>query len=244
MSWQVLHLKNRPAILTGEAYYAKDYCFFHGKNSSIIIHPLTMRFLEISNDSYGLASNSYINFVEANTISVFKYDNNENPVTLKLDVDRIWNDNLKQTKLLQTIEAETKMLNFGFWSWTATILILISIIIFCIRLFFRKKSVKEKEMTIESENISDVNLQAEEQFVKSNLIDAILNSSNLLLNIDELDEILNINYLEPDSRKLRRHRLLSELQKEHPTLITRVKDSSDRRRFLYKITIPDTKKFA
>ena len=58
-----------------------------------------------------------------------------------------------------------------------------------------------------------------------------------VLTIDELDELLNITHLEPDSRKLRRFRLLKELSKSHPFMISRVKDKDDKRRFNYKVIV-------
>lgn len=53
------------------------------------------------------------------------------------------------------------------------------------------------------------------------------------LDIDELDELLEIYHMESDSRKLKRHRLLSDLEKTNPGLIQRQKDETDRRRFIY-----------
>ena len=55
------------------------------------------------------------------------------------------------------------------------------------------------------------------------------------LDIDQLDELLEINHMESDSRKLKRHRILSDLEKTHPGLIQRQKDETDKRRFIYII---------
>lgn len=55
------------------------------------------------------------------------------------------------------------------------------------------------------------------------------------INVDELDEILDISHLIQDSKKLRRHRLLNDLDNIYPGYISRIKDESDKRKFLYQI---------
>ena len=58
---------------------------------------------------------------------------------------------------------------------------------------------------------------------------------NKNLTIQELDALLEIDKLSSDSRKLKRHRLINELNRSYPGLIVRVKDLSDRRRNIYQI---------
>ena len=55
------------------------------------------------------------------------------------------------------------------------------------------------------------------------------------LTIEELDEILEITHLEPDSKKLKRTRLINDLNNLKPNFIERQRDESDKRRYLYKI---------
>jgi DNA-binding MarR family transcriptional regulator len=55
------------------------------------------------------------------------------------------------------------------------------------------------------------------------------------LTIEELDEIFEIVHLEPDSKKLKRTRLINELNVSKPNFIERERDESDKRRYLYKI---------
>lgn len=54
--------------------------------------------------------------------------------------------------------------------------------------------------------------------------------------MEELDTVLEINHLLLESRKLRRHRYLSDLNKVYPGFIARTKDEQDKRKFLYLIT--------
>lgn len=95
-------------------------------------------------------------------------------------------------------------------------------------LYQRRKKLKTATVDSPSEII------IEELPIQTEIIENLINSSKNVLTTDELDYILKIGHLEQDSRKLRRHRLLSEIQ-NHPTLITRIKDVADRRRFLYKV---------
>ena len=55
------------------------------------------------------------------------------------------------------------------------------------------------------------------------------------LTIEELDEIFEIVHLEPDSKKLKRTRLINELNVSKPNFIERERDESDKRRYLYKV---------
>ena len=63
----------------------------------------------------------------------------------------------------------------------------------------------------------------------------ILSTLKTTFDIDELDTLLEISHMESDSRKLKRHRLLSDLEKTHPGLIERHKDETDKRRYIYII---------
>jgi hypothetical protein len=55
------------------------------------------------------------------------------------------------------------------------------------------------------------------------------------LTIEDLDEIFEIVHLEPDSKKLKRTRLINELNVSKPNFIERERDESDKRRYLYKV---------
>lgn len=55
------------------------------------------------------------------------------------------------------------------------------------------------------------------------------------LRTHQIDELFDIQKLSYDSRKLKRHRLIQEINKKHPNLIQRVKDNEDQRKYLYII---------
>ena len=55
------------------------------------------------------------------------------------------------------------------------------------------------------------------------------------LRTHQIDELFDIQKLSYDSRKLKRYRLIKEINKKHPNLIQRVKDNEDQRKYLYII---------
>ena len=50
---------------------------------------------------------------------------------------------------------------------------------------------------------------------------------------DELDDLFHIQELDYDSRKLKRSRIIAELNKKHEGLLERKRDPSDKRKFIY-----------
>jgi hypothetical protein len=70
---------------------------------------------------------------------------------------------------------------------------------------------------------------------KHSYYDRIIAFSGKTLRTYELDELFDIQKLSYDSRKLKRHRLIQEINKQHPKLINRIKDKEDQRKYLYFI---------
>ena len=70
---------------------------------------------------------------------------------------------------------------------------------------------------------------------KHNYYDKISTCSGKTLRTHEMDELFDIEKLSYDSRKLKRHRLIQEINKKHPDLIQRIKDKEDQRKYLYII---------
>ena len=67
------------------------------------------------------------------------------------------------------------------------------------------------------------------------LVQQLLQVKQTSLTQEELDTLLGIAHMEGESKKTKRHRLLSMIESQYPGLIERQKDSSDKRRFLYFI---------
>jgi hypothetical protein len=84
----------------------------------------------------------------------------------------------------------------------------------------------------------NVSNNQKEDFSKNFYLDALIHSSKNFFTVSELDSLFGINELLNDSRKLKRHRIINELNKQFPGLITRIKDDTDRRRNIYQIHLP------
>jgi hypothetical protein len=69
------------------------------------------------------------------------------------------------------------------------------------------------------------------------LYQRIIFSNRTSLSVHELDIILEIDKLSSDSKKLKRHRLINELNKNYPGIIQRQKDLTDKRRNIYLINL-------
>jgi hypothetical protein len=70
---------------------------------------------------------------------------------------------------------------------------------------------------------------------KHNYYDKIATYAGEILRTHEIDVLFEIEKLSYDSRKLKRHRLIQEINKKHLDLIQRVKDKEDQRKYLYII---------
>lgn len=105
-------------------------------------------------------------------------------------------------------------------------LILLIILIVIILFFFINKY----------KNLNKISNTIDNKFNKDpNVIELIYNSDKNYVTVEELDVILQINHLEINSLRLKRHRILKEVEKHRPGLITRIKDVADKRKFKYQI---------
>ena len=55
------------------------------------------------------------------------------------------------------------------------------------------------------------------------------------ISLAELDEIFEINHMESESKKSKRHRMLKNIEQKYPGFIQREKDELDRRKFSYNL---------
>lgn len=92
-------------------------------------------------------------------------------------------------------------------------------------LYFYQKS---KKRNIDSHEV--IYTKFEDQ-----LYQRIITCKKTTLSVHELDIILEIEKLSSDSKKLKRHRLINELNKNYPGIIQRQKDLTDKRRNIYII---------
>lgn len=226
MTWKKISGEAEISGLQGECYYATDYVFFHGRNRSALILCSEKKFVLLQNDACGLAPNAYVEAIDGNVIYIRKFDNTGKPDSLRMDLSKMWQQHGREVKVLFDGPAKPSA---GF-AWMAALAG--SIVAGGGILLLRLKKKRGAEAAGGGEGYE---VQENSPVTRSELLTLVLNSQKRLLSTDELDELLKISHLEADSRKLRRHRLLSEIQKEFPGLIERVKDSGDRRRFMYRI---------
>ena len=144
-----------------------------------------------------------------------------------LNLDSLWQANKSKSEaLLPMNPAESNSENRHSHFYLAGLFLFFAGAIFW---FWSKKRrlsdsvVIPKDLDVNQESLSD-------QYYRS-----IIACEKVVLSMEELDVLLGIDYMEADSRKLRRHRLLQDLKETHPGLITRIKDEKDRRRFLYQV---------
>lgn len=227
-TWEAFQQLKSVPFLKGESYYTKDFIFFLSKNNSLLVSPITNSIIIINNDKYGISPNAYITDINNNTIVLASRNNNGEVLEVSLTLSDIWKGNEKFASPIELVPIE----NNSSLKWLFFSLLAIVIFIGVILIRQRNKKLSEQNTLINGGTNHNV---IEESPILDELSKSLMQSAKNVLSTEELDLVLNISHLEPDSRKLRRHRIISELQKQNPTLITRIKDSTDRRKFLYKI---------
>lgn len=162
--------------------------------------------------------------IDINSISSIRIGSSSiKPQPLNLNFDSIFTKNIHLAKILILEPSWFQVACFQKWP----IVICISILISALLLFFKKlnKIIKTPVVIVKSNGKNDIEA----------LITKIKASTNKELTIDELDVLLDIFHLELESRKLKRHRLLHVIDIKSPNLISRTKDVTDKRKYLYII---------
>jgi hypothetical protein len=183
-----------------------DYILILQKNKGFIVDQKT-------GDSKDLESQTFSKLMKGPKLGVFQnkiiaYSLNNQSI-FKLDLSK-----------------ELRRSKEGLISWKLVIgciFFIVCVLAFVyIRIYFysQKRDVPiESTPTVHSEN---------------SLYQRIINSKKSLT-LQELDVILEIDKLSHDSKKLKRHRLINELNSHFPGLITREKDLTDKRRNIYVV---------
>ena len=239
MTWECFVQPDSSARIYGLSLYTNDYCFQFGAFQSLIFKPSEFKYLLIRNDDYGFNNVEYLKSINHNTILIKTNGGSSLIDTLfvTLNVDTIWKKNSANTKTLQLLPILKPTESLSYTAWLLAFVILGSIPMMAYYYKKRKKSIAIFDEIVDSETMQKLEIDdipAEE--LKSDLYKAILNCGKLHVSTEELDELLAISHLEPDSKKLKRHRLLNKIEKNHPGFIVRVKDQIDKRQFSYKIT--------
>jgi hypothetical protein len=155
-----------------------------------------------------------------------------------LEVNQIINDTLPEFKYCKPVNntlffkgkdgnksvSVSKCFNDSYPSWMLYLFVFVLIIVVLFLILFYSKKHKKVEL---SEKWVEIE--------KHSYYDRIIAFSGKTLRTYELDELFDIQKLSYDSRKLKRHRLIQEINKQHPKLINRIKDKEDQRKYLYFI---------
>jgi len=198
-----------------EFFYLKDFVIAKGLNHSFIFNLNTREYIYGDNDALGIKQfNGYNTNVHDNFLDAWILDSAQTVVKdPQRDIQSLWKENLKLAKpltldpsLLQQYPLETGGLILG-------IFLLIG------GLLTYRKLHKNKANRASSHP----------------LVTKILLHPQTSLTLDELDTLLEIAHMEGESKKTKRHRLLTLIDGQYPGLIERQKDSTDKRRFLYYI---------
>lgn len=215
------------STLTSANFYLKDYIINIRGIEVTLIKTATLQYIQSSIEQWNILQN----YTEADSLRI---DNNSissirigsssiKPQPLNLNFDSIFTKNIHLAKILILEPSWFQVACFQKWP----IVICISILISALLLFFKKlnKIIKTPVVIVKSNGKNDIEA----------LITKIKASTNKELTIDELDVLLDIFHLELESRKLKRHRLLHVIDIKSPNLISRTKDVTDKRKYLYII---------
>lgn len=239
MTWECYVQPDSSARVYGVSLYTNDYCFQYGMFQSLIFKPTEFKYVVIRNEDYGFNDIDYLKSINDNTILIKTNGGSSliDTFVVRLNLDIIWKKNSANAKQLQLLPILKPTESLSYTAWLLAFVILGSISMMAYYYKKRKKSIAILNEIVDSETTQKLetdDIPAEE--LKSDLYKAILNCGKLHVSTEELDELLAISHLEPDSKKLKRHRLLNKIEKNHPGFIVRVKDQIDKRQFSYKIT--------
>ena len=237
MTWESFYQKDKDLRIYGQTIYTNDYCIHINLYYSIIIKKGTLNYLSLFNEDIGFSQIINVISINNNTIS-FQTDlssHSERQTISKLKLDEIWKKNIANVKPLKLfpITKPTQSLSYTYW-----LLAFLAFSSIPIMTYYYKKRKKNKiiiEPALDNIIMQEPEKDLLPEELQSDVYKALLNYGKLNISTDELDELLAISHLEPDSKKLKRHRLLSKIEKKHPGFIVRIKDQIDKRQFSYQI---------
>ena len=251
MVWQRFYQPDylKPSYMI--VFHADDYSLLLSEVNTIIVKPSEFKFLQLDNDFFGLPLATSIDSISHNVMFFTANGNtNINVQKYNLDLNATWKNNSDKIKSfnLKPFEQVKTSNRINYWFFISIALMVVIFIGYFLKKQPRAKpneTIKDsvtadiyRETPIQTETATE-SLNYTQTVIEEDLSDSLymilLKSEKTFLSSDELDELLGISHLEPDSKKSKRHRFLVELNVNHPGFITKSKDQSDKRRFIYKI---------
>lgn len=204
---------NSKACIKGQVLYTKDYVISIGEINSLVVRKDGLKYVLVKTELFGLTSrkNEIVEII-GNEVVLQNYDNHKKePLLVRINLNEIW-DKYPKTNLI-----DTKVINKESSSyWGIIIGAFISIVIFGMVYFFKKSKTQGEHK-------------------EYNELEQKLIAMNRILNTEELDELLGIEHMDVDSKKFKRNRMINEMNQRHPDFIIRIKDDTDKRRYLYQV---------
>ena len=217
MQWEKFRIKDKSILTIGKAFYLQDYTLFKGETFSVLFQKNSLRYIRLINENIGLSDESELISIEGNSLNMLNNEQNtKEEVNYKIDFKTLWeNSASKKTLNWESISLLSKNSNWNsFLPW---MLLLVVTTVFAWFVYRFKQQKHQPNSPYSELHLKLIGLQ------------------KTTLTIEELDEIFEIVHLEPDSKKLKRTRLINELNVSKPNFIERERDESDKRRYLYKV---------
>lgn len=221
MNWKVFNLMDKNIKFIGVNYHLNDYHLFIGKINSILLEPNSLKYILLKNEEVGLLENGSISKIDGNSLFIESKGSAEiNKLSTEVDLDKIWNTNFGKIKKLDFYDINNSNKEPLKYYLIGIFLIIILVIIgFFV---FKIKFNKSKNKDLFNQNFTEIHQR-------------LYTHKNKSFTIDELDAVLGIDHLETDSKKLKRHRIINDLNQSHTNFIERTKDKNDKRKYIYII---------
>lgn len=196
-------------------FYLKDFVIAKGINHSYVYNLKTREFIYGDNDALGIKQfNGYNTNVHDNSLDAWILDSAQTVIKdPQRNIEDLWQEN---SKLISPLVLEPTLFT-QYPSETSALLLSIPLSIVGFFLYRRRQRKQINKLSHHP------------------LVTRILQHNQTSFSQDELDTLLDIAHMEGESKKTKRHRLLSMIESQYPGLIERHKDSTDKRRFLYFI---------
>lgn len=210
-----------------EFFYTKDYLLNINGNKFILINPKNFTYLILDNN--GLKYKEYSFKIHLNHLCIINQSSSEISENEQVfDIDSLYKSNQSIAVPLILTPNWLQIFNLKY-AKRVYIILLLFLFVYVLNYVFQKLEKRAKgKIKIDETQIPN----SEKQHP---LIQVILSSTKKEFTSDELDTLLGIDYMEHESRKMKRHRLIIQLNEIYPNLLSREKDQSDKRKTIFTI---------
>ncbi len=210
-----------------EFFYTKDYLINIVFDKFIIINPKNLNYIIL--DKHGFKFKEYSTSIQNNHLYIKNKSSSEIFENEQVfDIDSLYKSNQSIAVPLILTPNWLQIFNLKY-AKRVYIILLLFLFVYVLNYVFQKLEKRAKgKIKIDETQIPN----SEKQHP---LIQVILSSTKKEFTSDELDTLLGIDYMEHESRKMKRHRLIIQLNEIYPNLLSREKDQSDKRKTIFTI---------